>query len=57
MTESIDFAFSLHLVNPINLKSNSLTRKEKTTGINSGFAFTHPFGWTSNKHYDGTSSC
>jgi len=31
MTESIDFAFSLHLMNPINLKSNSLTRKEKTT--------------------------
>jgi hypothetical protein len=31
MTESIDFAFSLHLVNPINLKSSSLTRKEKTT--------------------------
>jgi hypothetical protein len=31
MTESIDFAFFLHLVNPINLKSNSLTRKEKTT--------------------------
>src|SRR4028119_1173356 len=50
MTESIDFAFSLHLVNPINLKSNSLTRKEKTTASNSGFAFTHPFGWTTNKH-------
>src|SRR4028119_2233914 len=33
MTESIDFAFSLHLVNPINLKSNSLTRKEKTTAV------------------------
>jgi hypothetical protein len=45
MTESIDFAFSLHLVNPINLKSNSLTRKEKTTAINSGFAFTHLFRW------------
>jgi hypothetical protein len=45
MTESIDFAFSLHLVNPINLKSNSLTRKEKTTAVNSGFAFAHPFGW------------
>jgi hypothetical protein len=29
MTESIDFAFSLYLVDPINLKSNSLTRKEK----------------------------
>src|SRR4028118_2242845 len=50
MTESIDFAFSLHLVDPINLKSNSLTRKEKTTAANSGFAITHPFGWTSNKH-------
>jgi hypothetical protein len=46
MTESIDFAFSLHVVNPINLKSNSLTRKEKTTVTSSGFAFTHPFGWT-----------
>jgi hypothetical protein len=45
MTESIDFAFFLHLVNPINLKSNSLTRKEKTTVHSSGFAFTHPFGW------------
>jgi len=45
MTESIDFAFSLPLVNPINLKSNSLTRKEKTTVGSSGFAFTHPFGW------------
>jgi len=45
MTESIDFGFSLHLVNPINLKSNSLTRKEKTTATNSGFAFAHPFGW------------
>jgi hypothetical protein len=45
MAESTDFAFSLHLVNPINLKSNSLTRKEKTTAVNSGFAFTHPFGW------------
>jgi hypothetical protein len=33
MTESIDFAFSLHLMNPINLKSNSLTRKEKTTAL------------------------
>src|SRR4028118_2328352 len=33
MTESIDFAFSLHLMNPINLKSNSLTRKEKTTAV------------------------
>ena len=50
MTKSIDFAFSLHLVNPINLKSNSLTRKEKTTVGSSGFAFTHPFGWTTNKH-------
>jgi hypothetical protein len=29
MAESTDFAFSLHLVNPINLKSDSLTRKEK----------------------------
>jgi hypothetical protein len=56
MAESTDFAFSLHLVNPINLKSNSLTRKEKTTGINSGFAFTHPFGWLINLTYDGTSS-
>jgi len=33
MTESIDFAFSLYLMNPINLKSNSLTRKEKTTAL------------------------
>jgi hypothetical protein len=34
MAESIDFAFSplsSYLVNPIKLKSNSLTRKEKTT--------------------------
>ena len=57
MAESTDFAFFLHLVNPINLKSNSLTRKEKTTVDSSGFAFTHPFGWTHNKYYDGTSSC
>jgi hypothetical protein len=39
-----------YLVSPINLKSSSLTRKEKTTADNSGFAFTHPFGWTSNSH-------
>ena len=50
MTESTDFAFSLHLVNPINLKSDSLTRKEKTTVGISGFAFAHPFGWRSNQH-------
>jgi hypothetical protein len=34
MAESIDFAFSplsSYLVSPIKLKSNSLTRKEKTT--------------------------
>jgi hypothetical protein len=48
MAESIDFAFSLHLVNPINLKSNSLTRKEKTTVDSSGFAFTHSKGWIQN---------
>jgi hypothetical protein len=35
-----------YLVSPINLKSISLTRKEKTTVGSSGFAFTHPFGWT-----------
>jgi hypothetical protein len=46
MTESIDFAISLHLMNPINLKSNSLTRKEKTTVDSSGFAFTHLFRWS-----------
>jgi hypothetical protein len=48
MAESIDFAFSplsSYLVSPIKLKSNSLTRKEKTTVSSSGFAFTHPFGW------------
>jgi hypothetical protein len=48
MAESIDFVFSLHLVNPINLKSNSLTRKEKTTVDSSGFAFTHSKGWIQN---------
>jgi hypothetical protein len=48
MAESIDFAFSLHLVTPINLKSNSLTRKEKTTVRSSGFAFTHSKGWIQN---------
>jgi hypothetical protein len=30
---------------PNKSKINSLTRKEKTTVISSGFAFTHPFGW------------
>src|SRR4028118_287507 len=53
MAESIDFAFSplsSYLVSPIKLKSNSLTRKEKTTVSSSGFAFAHPFGWTSNQH-------
>jgi hypothetical protein len=29
---------------PINLKSSSLTRKEKTAVKSSGFAFIHPFG-------------
>jgi hypothetical protein len=32
---------------PNKFRINSLTRKEKTTASNSGFAFTHPFGWTS----------
>jgi hypothetical protein len=48
MAESIDFAFSplsSYLVNPIKLKSDSLTRKEKTTVNSSGFAFTHSFEW------------
>jgi hypothetical protein len=35
---------------PNKSKINSLTRKEKTTAYNSGFAFTHPFGWTTYKH-------
>jgi hypothetical protein len=60
MAESIDFAFfplSSYLVSPIKLKSDSLTRKEKTTASNSGFVFTHPFGWTKSLRYDGTSNC
>jgi hypothetical protein len=32
---------------PNKSKINSLTRKEKTTVTSSGFAFAHPFGWTS----------
>jgi hypothetical protein len=60
MAESIDFVFSplsSYLVSPIKLKSNSLTRKEKTTVDSSGFAFTHPFGWNKSLRYDGTSNC
>ncbi len=34
------------LSEPNKSRINSLTRKEKTTAANSGFAFTHPFGWT-----------
>ncbi len=30
---------------PNKSKINSLTRKEKTTADNSGFAIAHPFGW------------
>ena len=30
---------------PNKSRINSLTRKEKTTVISSGFAFAHPFGW------------
>jgi hypothetical protein len=51
MAKSIDFAFSplsSYLVSPIKLKSNSLTRKEKTTVDSSGFAFTHSKGWINN---------
>jgi hypothetical protein len=51
MAKSIDFAFSplsSYLVSPIKLKSDSLTRKEKTTVDSSGFAFTHSKGWINN---------
>jgi len=32
-------------VNLNKSRINSLTRKEKTTVEDSGFAFAHPFGW------------
>ena len=56
MAESSDFAFSLHVVNPINLKSNSLTRKEKTTVATVALHSPILSGGTSIT-YDGTSSC
>ena len=55
MTESIDFAFSLHLMNLINLKSNSLTRKEKTTALTVALHSPILSGGTSIT-YDGTSN-
>jgi hypothetical protein len=59
MAESIDFAFSplsSYLVSPIKLKSNSLTRKEKTTVVAVALHLPTLSGEQFIKH-DGTSNC